>query len=122
MYSDNLKKGCAKRIHPSKFCDSFVSKSKKRSAINIRRSMLDVRCWTFDVQSVSCSSQAEFHTSTAVGLISGQSNYQQTVPFWCGFIREVVGSHRKSESQQEIRNLLSTVEFKLTFAQYVVQM
>ena len=59
----------------------------------------------FDVQSVRCSSQAEFHTSTAVGLISGQSNYQQTVPFWCGFIREVVGSHRKSESRQEIRNL-----------------
>jgi hypothetical protein len=65
----------------------------------------------FDVQSVSCSSQAEFHTSTAVGLISGQSNYQQTVPFWCGFIREVVGSHRKSESRQEIRNL-SKVELQ----------
>ena len=33
--------------------DLFVSKSKKRSAINIRRSMLDVRCSTFNLFAVA---------------------------------------------------------------------
>jgi hypothetical protein len=75
MYSVNLKKGSARllrqigyqgqeRNHSSKFCDSTVLDSIKRSAINIRRSM-------FDVQSFRCSGQAEsytkFHTSAAAG-------------------------------------------------------
>ena len=40
------------RNHPSKFCASLVLKSIKRSAINIRRSMLDVRCSTFNLFAV----------------------------------------------------------------------
>jgi hypothetical protein len=32
----------------------------------------------FDVQSFHCSGQAEFHTSTASGLKSGQSDHQET--------------------------------------------
>jgi hypothetical protein len=74
MYSVNLKKGCAKQNHPSRFdsAESFdpeffnpeltteglvagwvslVLDSIKRSAINIRRSMLDVRCSMFKAYS-----------------------------------------------------------------------
>jgi hypothetical protein len=42
------------RSYSSKFYGSQVLKSIKRSVINIRRSM-------FNVQSVHCSGQAEFH-------------------------------------------------------------
>ena len=75
MYSVNLKKGYAKQNHPARFdsaelfdpeffspvltteglvagCDSLVLDSIKRSAINIRRSMLDVRCSTFNLLAV----------------------------------------------------------------------
>jgi hypothetical protein len=60
MNSVNLKKGCAKRNHPSKFSvfrsrlhrDSLAYKSVKRSVINIRRSMLGVRCSTFNIFTV----------------------------------------------------------------------
>jgi hypothetical protein len=84
MFSVNLKKAeqhpaqapeLHKRIYPSKFnsaafdrlwprarrgglvagCGSLVLNSVKRSVINIGRSM-------FNVQSVHCSGQAEFHT------------------------------------------------------------
>ena len=47
-----FKKRLCKAKPPSKFRDSFVSKSIKRSAINIRRSMLDVRCSTFNLFAV----------------------------------------------------------------------
>jgi hypothetical protein len=40
------------RIYPSKFCGSLVLKSIKRSVINIRCSMLDVRCSTFNLFTV----------------------------------------------------------------------
>jgi hypothetical protein len=45
------------RIYPSKFygsvfCDSLVLKQIKRSVINIRRSMLGVRCSTFNLFAV----------------------------------------------------------------------
>jgi len=52
--------------------------------INIRRSMLGVRCSTFNLFTVT--GQAKFHISGAVGLKSGQFNHQETVPFWCSFI------------------------------------
>jgi hypothetical protein len=44
-------------IYPSKFCDSvfcgsLVLKSIKRSVINIERSILDVRCSTFNLFAV----------------------------------------------------------------------
>ena len=45
----------------------------------------------FDVQSVGCASQAEFHISGVAGLKSGQSNHQETVLFWPSFIQEVQG-------------------------------
>ncbi len=53
------------RTHPSIFCGSLVLKSIKRSVINIRRSMLGVRCLQsafggFDVQSDLCSNYV-FH-------------------------------------------------------------
>jgi len=71
MYAVNLKKDLAKRKQPSEFdstesfdpeffnqeltteglaagCGSLVSKSIMRSVINIRRSMLDVRCSTLN--------------------------------------------------------------------------
>ena len=47
-----FKNCCAKQNHLSRFCDSFILDSIKRSAINIRRSMLDVRCSTFNLFSV----------------------------------------------------------------------
>ena len=76
MNSANLIKDWAKRIYPSKFdsaeslgpesfnpelttegpvagCDSLVLKSVKRSVINIQRSMLDVRCSTFNLFAVT---------------------------------------------------------------------
>ena len=40
------------RIFPSKFCGSLVLKSIKRSVINIQRSMLNVRCSTFNLFTV----------------------------------------------------------------------
>jgi hypothetical protein len=43
----------------------------------------------FDVQSVGCASQAEFHISGVAGLKSGQSNHQETMPFWRSFIQEL---------------------------------
>jgi hypothetical protein len=36
-----------------------------------------------DVRSFHSSGQAEFHTSAAAGLKTGQLNHQETVPFWC---------------------------------------
>ena len=51
MYSVDYKKGCAKQNHPLRFCESVVLDSIKRSANNIRRSMLDVRCSTFKAYS-----------------------------------------------------------------------
>ncbi len=63
MYSVDLKKteqhatqalALRERSYPSKFCGSLVLKSIKRCVINIGRSM-------FNVQSVHCSGQAEFH-------------------------------------------------------------
>jgi hypothetical protein len=55
-----FKKGCAKRNHPSKFSvfksrlhhESLIYKSMKRSVINIRRSMLGVRCSMFNIFTV----------------------------------------------------------------------
>ncbi len=63
MNSVNLKKkneqhaaqapALRERIYPSKFCGSLVLKSIKRSVINIRCSMLDVRCSTFNLFTVA---------------------------------------------------------------------
>jgi hypothetical protein len=41
----------------------------------------------FDVQSVCCAGQAEFHLSGAAGLKRSQLDHQETVPFWCRFIQ-----------------------------------
>jgi hypothetical protein len=40
------------QIYSSKFCGSLIIKSIKRSVINIRPSMLDVRCSTFNLLTV----------------------------------------------------------------------
>jgi len=75
MYSVNFKKKLYKAIYSSKLCGLLVLESVKRSVINIRNSMLDVRCWTF--ASVRCCRQAEFHTSAIAGLKSGQFNQKK---------------------------------------------
>jgi hypothetical protein len=65
MYSVNFKKkteqhaaqapALRERIYLWKFCGLLVLKSIKRSVINIQRSMLDVRCSTFNLFTVSAS-------------------------------------------------------------------
>jgi hypothetical protein len=60
------------------FCGSLVLKSIKRSAINIQRSMLDVR--VFGVQSVHCFGQAEFHTKGSKFLIQSTPSSLRLAP------------------------------------------
>jgi hypothetical protein len=83
------------RICPSKFdtaelvagCGSLVLKSTKRSVINIGRSM-------FDVQSIHCSDQTEFHSSAAAGQKNGQSDQKRN--FWDSVWKSAVVGFRIS--------------------------
>jgi hypothetical protein len=61
----------------------------------------------FDVQSFHCSAQAEFHTSDAAGLKSGQFNHQKTVPFWCSSMRELRGTGVSISDLKNIWSLIS---------------